>query len=320
MPLITLFSAPKPFTDPHIATIQRNAIQSWIALGVEVEVLLLGQEEGLEQAANELGVKWVPVLERNSTGTPLISSMFDQASTHGTGELLSIINADILLMDDYVATARSVHERSKNFLMMGHRWDMDIVEDMSFAGDWQAQLRNAIALEGRLHKSKGSDYFIFPRNAFTEFPKFAIGRAGWDNWTIYHARRNGWQVIDATNVVTIVHQQHDYHHLPGGQIHYTLPESDVNLRLAGGKRHIFTLIDANYKLDHNMRILKAPLNAGKIKRELEILPILWWDIPTINNFMFYLLNPKKLIRHKFPRLARMLGIKGRADLVGILDE
>ena len=32
MALITLFSAPKPFIDSHIATIQRNAIKSWTLL------------------------------------------------------------------------------------------------------------------------------------------------------------------------------------------------------------------------------------------------------------------------------------------------
>jgi hypothetical protein len=29
--------------------------------------------------------------------------------------------------------------------------------------------------------------------------------------------------------------------------------------------------------------------------------------------MFYLLNPRKFIRHKFPKLAKALGIKGKAD-------
>ena len=41
MTLITLFSAPKPFTNPHIAMIQRNAIRSWTLLP-DVEVILLG--------------------------------------------------------------------------------------------------------------------------------------------------------------------------------------------------------------------------------------------------------------------------------------
>src|SRR5215208_5174352 len=61
MTLITLFSAPKPFTDPHIAMIQRNAIKSWTLLSEsDVEVILLGEETGLAEAARELGVKYIP--------------------------------------------------------------------------------------------------------------------------------------------------------------------------------------------------------------------------------------------------------------------
>ncbi len=320
MPLITLFTAPKPFVDPHIAMIQRNAIQSWKALGEEVEVLLLGEEQGLRQAAQELGVKWIPELERNSDGTPLISSMFEQARKFGNGDLLSIINTDILLMADFVETARKVMTQSKCFLVMGRRWDLDVKNPLSFSGNWQTDLRRAIQLEGSLHKAKGSDYFIFPCEAFDDFPRFAIGRAGWDNWTIYHARKQCWQVIDATDAITIAHQQHDYHHLPGGKIHYTLPESDENLRIAGGKRHIFTLVDATYRLDSAGQIRKMPLNPGKMKREMEIFPILRWDDPVLNNFMFYLLNPRKLIRHKFPKLAKALGIKGKADEINDTDQ
>ena len=55
--MLTIFTAPKPFTNPHIDLIQRNAIRSWVALGPEVEVLLIGEEEGLAEAARELGVR-----------------------------------------------------------------------------------------------------------------------------------------------------------------------------------------------------------------------------------------------------------------------
>jgi hypothetical protein len=315
MPMITLFSAPKAFIDPHIAMIQRNAILSWKALGEAVEVLLLGEEEGLEQAARELEVRWIPGLKRNSDGTPLISSMFEQAIKNGQGKLMAIVNADIILLPDFVETAKSIAEQGKPFLLMGQRWDLDVKKPLSFTGEWNSGLRMLVQQEGKLHKSKGSDYFIFPREAFPHFPKFAIGRAGWDNWTIYHARKEGWMVIDATEAITVIHQQHDYSHLLGGKIHYTLPESDENLRIAGGKRHIFTLFDTNFRLDREGRIRNAPLNPVKIKRELEIYSILHGDIQAINNFMFYLLNPRKFIRHKFPKLAKTLGIKGKADEV-----
>ena len=58
--------------------IQRNAIKSWTLLP-DVEVILLGEETGLAEAARELGVKHISNVERNANGTPLISSMFQLA-------------------------------------------------------------------------------------------------------------------------------------------------------------------------------------------------------------------------------------------------
>ena len=59
--MITIFTAPKPFIDPHISAIQYNAISSWLELGPEVEVLLLGDEPGLSEAATHLGVELLEV-------------------------------------------------------------------------------------------------------------------------------------------------------------------------------------------------------------------------------------------------------------------
>jgi len=314
MPLITLFTAPKPFTDPHIDMIQRNAINSWKALGSEVEILLLGEEDGLEEAARDQGMKWIPQLERNPDGTPLISSMFDQAKKHASGQILGIINTDIILLPAFfVEAVRKVMARSPKFLLLGHRWDLELTNPLSFHEGWQDDLMDRVKQAGSLHKSKGSDYFIFPVDAFPQFPRFAIGRAGWDNWTIFYARKQRWPVIDCTAAITVIHQQHDYHHLPGGKIHYAPPESDENLRLAGGKRHIFTLADANYQLDQQAFIHRMPDSWERLKRELEIFPILRWDKPGLNDLAFYLFHPRKFIRHKFPRLAKVLGIKGKAD-------
>src|SRR5512133_961790 len=104
MPFITLFSAPKPFTNPHIAMIQRNAIKSWTLLP-DVEVILLGEEPGLAEAARELGVKHISNVACNENGTPLISSMFQIARDAGQrshSDLLCIINADIILMPNFI--------------------------------------------------------------------------------------------------------------------------------------------------------------------------------------------------------------------------
>jgi hypothetical protein len=255
--LITLFSAPKPFTEPHIATIQRNAIKSW-GLLPEVEVILLGQEFGLAEAAHDLGAKHLPDVRRNDKGTPLISSMFQLAQESGRGELLCIINADILLLPDFVECAqicRSLGSRSRfkrdlrDFVLLSQRWDLDVTAPLEFARGWQERLRERVEREGELHRPAGSDFFLFPRSCYRDVPDFVIGRAGWDNWMIYKARQEKWPVIDGTPSVTIVHQNHDYGHLPGGQSHYSLPESDENIRLAGGAAAVrYTILDSTHRL------------------------------------------------------------------------
>ena len=62
--MLTIFAIPKPFIG-HIGIIQRNAVESWIRLQPKCEIILLGDEEGIERTAKELGTKWLPHLERN---------------------------------------------------------------------------------------------------------------------------------------------------------------------------------------------------------------------------------------------------------------
>ncbi len=156
-------------------------------------------------------------------------------------------------------------------------------------------LRARAQREGKLHRASGSDYFIFPRACFTDMPDFAIGRAGWDNWMIYAGRRSGWPVIDATPSIMIVHQNHDYSHLPGGQPHYKLPETFENVRLAGGKRAIFELQDVNRRLE-NGQITRLPFSGKKILREVEIFPLVTLHSYALGQAFYAIFHPVKAYR------------------------
>ena len=162
MPLITLFSAPKPFSDAHIATIQRNAIRSWTLLP-DVEVLLLGDETGLAAAARDLAVRHLADVARNPNGTPLISSLFESARAHGRGDLLCIVNADIILMPDFVEAARKVRLQRDTFVLLSQRWDVDIKGPLDFSDGWKNRLLSIVRSRGTLHRPAGSDFFLFPR-------------------------------------------------------------------------------------------------------------------------------------------------------------
>ena len=253
MPLITLFSAPKPFTDPHIAMIQRNAIKSWTLLP-DVEVILLGEETGFAEAARELDVKHISKVKCNESGTPLISSMFQLARQNSNSDLLCIINADMILMSDFLEAAlesRSLllGKRQQKFVLLSQRWDLDLNQPIEFTEGWQNRLSSMVHRQGALHRPAGSDFFLFPKSCYTDIPNFAIGRAGWDNWMIYKARKENWSVIDCTPSVMIVHQNHDYSHLPGGKPHYEHPDTNENIRLAGGEANIrYTILDATHQL------------------------------------------------------------------------
>ena len=251
MPLITLFSAPKPFTNPHIALIQRNAIKSWTLLP-DVEVFLLGEETGLAEAAHELGVKHSPNVKCNENGTPLISSMFQlarDASQRSNSDLLCIINADMILMSDFLEAAKQAVSLKERFVLLSQRWDLDITQPVEFTDGWQNRLWSLVHRQGTLHRPAGSDFFLFPKSCYMDIPNFTIGRAGWDNWMIYEARKEQWAVIDCTPSVMIVHQNHDYSHLPGGKPHYEHPDTNENIRLAGGEANIrYTILDSTRQL------------------------------------------------------------------------
>ncbi len=284
--VLTLFSAPKPFTNPHIAIIQRNAIQSWTLLP-EVEVILLGEETGLAQTAGELGVRHIPDVERNANGTPLISSMFQLARQSSDSDLLCIINADMILMPDFLEAARRVRLQRDKFVLLSQRWDLDVTQPIDFTDGWQARLSSTVHRDGLLHRPAGSDFFLFPASCYANIPDFAIGRAGWDNWMIYKARREKWPVIDCTPSVMIVHQNHDYSHLPGGKPHYEHPDTNENIRLAGGEANIrYTIVDATHQLVRGGKLVRPKFSYLRFMRGIELL---------LRRIFFFL--PKKMIEN-----------------------
>ncbi|PKN97471.1 MAG: hypothetical protein CVU42_16080 [Chloroflexi bacterium HGW-Chloroflexi-4] len=301
MTQLTLFTAPKPFTNPHIALIQRNAIRSWLQLGSEVEVLLLGDEEGMTEEAEQLGVCHIKEIKRNVSGTPLISSLFDAGRQQNSSSILAYVNTDILLFPDFLSTAQATLAQTKRFLLVGQRWDLEVTRELDFSAGWQERLKQECAEKGSLHKPTGSDYFIYPRECFDSIPDFAIGRAGWDNWMIYQSRLKGWKTIDASSEIQIIHQNHDYSHLPGGQAHYHLPETDENIRLAGGRRTIFNLPDASFVI-HQGQIKPARWSGKRLLREIEIFPLITFKSYFLAEIMHLILHPRKLwaaIRARF---------------------
>jgi len=143
--MLTIFTIPKPFRD-NINVIQRNAIRSWLKLYPKCEVILFGDDEGVAEAVREFGVLHIPEIEKNEFGTPLLSSAFKLAQKKAKNEILVYINADIILMSDFISAIKKIEKPL--FLMSGRRWDLDIKEEIDFNTDWEKKLQERIKKEG----------------------------------------------------------------------------------------------------------------------------------------------------------------------------
>jgi hypothetical protein len=247
-PRLTLFTAPKPFRG-HIGVIQTNAIRSWQQLGDGVNILLVGKELGLEEAAAGLGVGHQDSVARSASGAPMLRSALEITKRVTQSPYLCYVNADIVLLDDFLPAVERIFHRFDRFLIVGRRWDLDLGHPLTFEPGWQDRVRAELARSGVLHRPVGSDYFVFPADQYDDLPDFTLGRSGWDNWMIFDGRRRRFPVLDASRAITVVHQNHDYAHLADGRPHHRHPESLRNLDLAGGREVIFRLEDADWELD-----------------------------------------------------------------------
>lgn len=265
--LLTIFSCPKPFHG-HIEIIQRNALQSWAHLACKPQVILMGDEEGVDKAAGEFGVEHIPSIKRNEHGTPLLSSIFEEAYKGARGSVQCYVNGDIILNNKIAGVLEQLSRLQKEFLGVARRLNIDVKKPLDFASDWERQVEGVCRENGWLDDVSGIDCFIFPRNMVQTFPDFALGRPMWDNWFIYDTQRRGIPVIDLTPVLPIFHQNHDYAHLKENS--WEGPEADENRRLAGGYSHLHTIANSDYLLTHNGLKKNTRRHVSKVMRNLRI--------------------------------------------------
>jgi hypothetical protein len=208
--MITFFACPKPFQG-HINIIQRNAIKSWTLLRPKPEIILLGIDQGVGEVCEEFGLIHVAEIDRNEYETPLVNSIFQVAQERATYTIVCYINSDIMLTNDFMQAVETIAAKMPRFLVLSQRTDIKINEAWNFdAADWEADLKSFLAQNGTLHAPSGIDYFCFPRGMYTDVPPFAIGRLKWDNWLVWRARTQGYPIVDITEAVSVVHQNHEY--------------------------------------------------------------------------------------------------------------
>jgi hypothetical protein len=247
--VLTFFTTAKPFIG-HSAIIQRNALESWRCLDPSIEIILLGDDPGVAEVCGELNLRYEPHVERSENGTKTVRSVFGPAQQMARHEYVCYCNCDIIFTADFARAFQNVRAKFDKFLMVGRRWDLDVLRPLDFSlPNWQETLVTRAQREGfqRLHYN--IDYFVFPRGLYADFPDLVIGRNHWDQWLVWKAAAEGLPVVDVSESVCAVHQNHNYEYHPQGMAGVWNDEATkANFRAAGGRRHLHTIEDATYLL------------------------------------------------------------------------
>jgi hypothetical protein len=248
--MITFFTTAKPFRG-HTGIIQRNALKSWTLAAPDAEVILFGDEEGAAETASELGIRHEAEVRRVEQGPKVLASFFDAAQRIARYDVLCYANCDIVLTEDFWPAVGRINAAHKAFLMVGRRWDTDVQEKIAFEdGGWAERLREAARKKNHHLNGDWIDYFVFPRGFYLgKLPEFVIGRVYWDQWLVWKARMSGAALVDASEAVMAIHQNHDYGYHPAGKAGVWSDElARRNLKLAGGRWHLCTIDDATHVL------------------------------------------------------------------------
>jgi hypothetical protein len=184
------------------------------------------------------------------------------------------VNADILLLNDFVEMLERAQRQMAKFLFISKRVNLDIAEPLQFAAGWQVELARRARETGGSGSHTAIDVFVFPKGTYADMPDFYIGRLWFDQWLIKAARQKGLPVVDASLVAPVLHQNHDYGHVEGGYDRvWRGAEAEHNFALYGGVQHAYTLLDATHELAPDGRLRRVHFRKPLYKTKQ-----LAWDV------------------------------------------
>jgi hypothetical protein len=243
--MITIFTIPKPFVGENIVN-QKNAILSWKKSVKNSQIILWGDDMGVEDYAIYLKVEYGGNVPRNNFNTPFINEVFDKTKKIAKYEYLMYINSDIIVTDDLYKIISDVLEPfGKKFIVCGRRIDCNLKRELNFNENWIFDLKSNVLPSGIKHGNSGIDYFLYPKNLPILLKPFAVGRPGWDNWFLYHAKKNKICLIDASDTIKAIHQNH----IPAYT--YKSKETKENQNLLNGFIEVATIYHSDYILTPN---------------------------------------------------------------------
>ncbi len=278
--MITFFTIPKPFTG-HIGIIQRNAIRNWKGLHPEIQVILMGNEDGVAEVAQELACQHLPEIEKSDYGTPRIDAAFRLADQTARHPVLAYVNGDILFFRRVIDLVQAISFAHRQFLFTGHKWLVDIEVELSAVEIQTESVLVHHCQSAVMAGATGIDFFFYPRSQYRKMPPLIVGRPGWDNWMLFDTIKQRIPLVIPDQGILALHQNHETGHVPDKKpgTRWEGPEAEFNRHSIGSSKPLdFSLEDANQQISAEGRLSARQGDYRTNPRKLKALYPLthWW--------------------------------------------
>jgi len=209
--MLTIISTCAPFSRSNATAMKQiNALKSWALLKPRPEVVILGNEDGVDRIARSFGYKNVIGVDRNGqSGMPYTYSIFRLGIYNASNPYVAYVNADIILTQSFVDGLMSVKEQLDEFVMSGQRWKWvkEHHRYLDFKEGWKDKVLSECP---KLSPPVCMDYFVFPKSVYkgVEFPPLIHALGGFDPFLTGSALERGVPVVDCTEDVDVIHHDH----------------------------------------------------------------------------------------------------------------
>jgi len=238
---IVYVTIPRSFIDTYL-TPQVNALNMIRNYDPSANIVLYSDDDGVKDYASK-NLYHAPDVVIKKGRLPLVNEALKYCAINFPECYICYINSDMLLVGNTKELINYIDKRfSGNFIATGYRCNLHI--DTVIKSNEIPDLLTKCSCKKTKGRHSALDVFIFKSDIFRllSMPNFRVGRPGWDNWLAAKCRILGFALIDISNVVTLVHQEHPPAHVQGTwKVSWPIWKEH-------GISHFASLLECNYRV------------------------------------------------------------------------
>lgn len=224
---VTIILSPRSFSHPVMGPRQRQVLFAHSSCGSggvpPPTLVLVSEEEGCAEVAQQMGAKHRPKVEKDSKGYDRLDKLIEEGEKEAPdGGAIALMNADCFPGPHFHYHLQQLLEvvhstSSRPYLIVGARyvWQQDAAPPYNptmttpqHYVDQYINKRNAV-------RDDALDFFVFRKGSFKGMPPFRVGRSRWDNWMMAHATRQQWTTVNGgyqNPLLYVIHPEHTREH------------------------------------------------------------------------------------------------------------